>query len=489
MLELFQGRLDDFAIQYPDGHYEPARRPLTAVELARHLSGELTIGVYMVRPQDGTCRWGVIDLDEDRRDYLEALWSAAVELRVPANAMLREASGRKGYHLWIFFADWTPAYQVRRLLLAIVASSGVPPSRLNEKGHTLPLVEVYPKQDDTAKLEKRYGNLVKLPLGIHRVSGRMGEPLEVNGAIEPLRADEVLTLLAPLPDDLKVEATEKPITGGRKTRPYPCTEPMMLATWDEGGRNQALFLIGKRLNTAGYSEDEMLDALLPWNESNLVPPLGKAEARRTIRSASNYTGMGCLDPLVIPHCVVTCPIYAREHPATQGPGGPRLQVTTSDPPLYLLPLSVGMLKLTHVEMVDWELVRKATAGQLHVFLPHRKQNDWERELEPLMRNVERVEAPAEVSPDGVVLGLLKQWVGRATDDPAQVERRNVWHDEENAAFVFQGPAFIHYVQQVERTMERTRIWQVVRKVKGSRSTRTINDHLSDVWEVPDDIRR
>jgi hypothetical protein len=100
--------------------------------------------------------------------------------------------------------------------------------------------------------------------------------------------------------------------------------------------------------------------------------------------------------------------------------------------------------------------------------------------------VERIAAPAEVSLDGVVSNLLKQWLRRANEDPVQVERRNVWHDTENAVYVFQGDAFIRYVLQIERGVERQRVWHVAKAAGASRTVKTIEGKLMDVWEVPED---
>lgn len=73
-----------------------------------------------------------------------------------------EFSGGKGYHFWFLFSRPVPAAAARRLLNGLAgAVSG---------DLTAFSLEVFPKQDRLSG--KGLGNLVKLPLGVHRMSGR-----------------------------------------------------------------------------------------------------------------------------------------------------------------------------------------------------------------------------------------------------------------------------------------------------------------------------
>lgn len=203
-MSLFQGRPDVHAIQYhhhgaPPG-YRPVRREATRLDWIAHLDGDLTLGTYPVQP-DGTVRFGALDVDvrkdfiaqwrldssfaarADRqmRDLVRLLLTRCRERSLPASL---EWSGYKGYHLWFFFDRPVPAAAVRALLGTLAEDTGP---------HPFCGVEVFPKQDTLR--EGGLGNLIKVPLGTHRVSGRRScfldpesfSPLEPSRALKCVR--------------------------------------------------------------------------------------------------------------------------------------------------------------------------------------------------------------------------------------------------------------------------------------------------------------
>jgi hypothetical protein len=92
---------------------------------------------------------------------------AAAEL---GSKPLIEFSGGKGYHFWFFFDSPAPARHARGFLNRIVKPL--------EKDLTVFGFEVFPKQDTLTG--KGFGNLVKLPLGIHRLTGKRSFFIECN---------------------------------------------------------------------------------------------------------------------------------------------------------------------------------------------------------------------------------------------------------------------------------------------------------------------
>jgi hypothetical protein len=144
------GRHDDYAFQRDDGRYVRAHRRLTYDVLRRHMAGVETIGTYVINEQ-GCCRFAVFDADSDAG--LVSLLSLHTRFAAAGIPSYLEAS-RRGVHLRIVFAAPAPAALVRRWLLPSCPAG----------------VEFYPKQD-TASSEHP-GSLVRVPLGVHRVTGR-----------------------------------------------------------------------------------------------------------------------------------------------------------------------------------------------------------------------------------------------------------------------------------------------------------------------------
>lgn len=181
-MEIFRGRPDVFARQWYDEEtdtqgYVPVRRPILPSDVQDHLKGNRTYGIYLLDP-DSRAWVGVIDVDlvpalrgrkltrdeYDRRTreetYLvERLSEISSDEGLPCVA---EFTGGKGYHFWYPFEEPVPAASVRAALRAVVEKIEGDLSCFH--------LEVFPKQDTLSG--KGLGNLVKLPLGVHRGTGK-----------------------------------------------------------------------------------------------------------------------------------------------------------------------------------------------------------------------------------------------------------------------------------------------------------------------------
>lgn len=196
-LQRFAGREDVHARMWADEDgntgYTPVREPMTFQHVRNHLLGNVTLGVYPIR-LDGRVGFLALDLDIAKPALEAARYdpSRAVALReaVRSHGLLMlakarelgfdpllEASGFKGRHLWIFFEEPQPAAAAHALGLGFV--------RLLDLGHPDLSLEVFPKQPRLAR--GQLGNLIKLPLGIHRRTGRYALLLDDEGrpAAEP----------------------------------------------------------------------------------------------------------------------------------------------------------------------------------------------------------------------------------------------------------------------------------------------------------------
>ena len=215
-LEVFKGRGDVFARQWHDpdsgkSGYTPIRRPMSAGDLEDHLHGRATYGIYLMNPDD-TVAVGALDLDlrpefrrpgqaaaalrDETRTLLVALMKAAKKLGL---ATVPEFSGGKGFHLWFPVQGKVPAAVMRRALERVCAAVDFSPACYQ--------IEIFPKQDHLSG--KGLGNLIKLPLGIHRGSGKPSRFLLARGRgleeqleyLESLRPAPAARFLALAPED------------------------------------------------------------------------------------------------------------------------------------------------------------------------------------------------------------------------------------------------------------------------------------------------
>jgi hypothetical protein len=190
-LGLFGGREGVYARQWvsPTGEsgYTPIQEPLTPKVVENHILGNHTVGVYPVR-LDNTVNFIAFDLDLAKFAVQRAItsqraWEAlmakvhqtacrlldlAAAQELPAYL---EDSGFKGRHVWIFLESPLPAGVAKKCGDLLAAQLLPLPPEVT--------VEVFPKQA-TVK-PGSLGNLIKLPLGLHRRTGKRALFLQPDG--------------------------------------------------------------------------------------------------------------------------------------------------------------------------------------------------------------------------------------------------------------------------------------------------------------------
>lgn len=182
--DLFQCRSDTYAVRWEnprDGRsgWVPAIRgrwrkgmspseasylPLTDEVIASHLRGDHHIGLYPLADDD-TCWWVAADFDKDTA-MLDALayLKAARAKDIPA-ALEVSQSGR-GAHVWIFFAESTPAASARRIATGLLSEA----IRLRGCMTLASYDRLFPSQD--THTGRGVGNLIAAPLsGARRQHG------------------------------------------------------------------------------------------------------------------------------------------------------------------------------------------------------------------------------------------------------------------------------------------------------------------------------
>jgi hypothetical protein len=158
-------RRDMYPFQQPDGRYVTVRRPLNSALVEGHLKGHITLGAYALAA-DSQAKWLCFDADEKEEwDGLLDLARSLSDKDVPSYL---ERSRRYG-HLWIFLPTM-PGRDARRLGKQLIVNHNLSPK-----------IELFPKQDE---LSTGPGSLVRMPLGVHRKTGKrypfitlQGEPL------------------------------------------------------------------------------------------------------------------------------------------------------------------------------------------------------------------------------------------------------------------------------------------------------------------------
>jgi len=327
-MELFVGRSDVFAEQHHDGSYTPVedpdtgvRRPITRQDYIEHGRGVHTYGIYTVRPEMGggthyhapyePCKDGcpppgaetkllVFDIDVMDRQTVYAITGA---LAVHSIDYWVEFSGKKGHHVWVFLEDWMDAGVVRRAGLAVLGAVDV-------------VCEVFPKQDRLTG--EGYGNLVKLPLGIHRGSGKWST--QVLGdwkTTQRAAAGQIEALAERFQEPPRLEPAPLGTWTGRPLP--PCMQRVRERGVGEGKRDNALFALAIECKSAGKEYVEALDICLEAN-SRFDPPLPTVVVSQKARSAyaSPYPGLKCDKEFLHDEEELLCSTACPRYPAIQG---------------------------------------------------------------------------------------------------------------------------------------------------------------------------
>ena len=230
-LKHFVGRRDVFAQQNSEGQYRPVKRRLEAADLSDHLDGVKTYGTYVVLGDKA--RFLCWDIDTGEQYDVGRIVTTLAELGLNRDEVGIEVSGNKGHHVWVLSRTWLPAGDLRRLGRVVAALAEVK-------------CEVFPKQDKV--VEGGFGSLVKLPGGIHLVSGRPSEFL--TEVPTPLPGDKWEFLIEQLPPEPARSSGENGIRGWGER---PCMAAISQGTSEF--RHLALFQAAVALRYGGLSED------------------------------------------------------------------------------------------------------------------------------------------------------------------------------------------------------------------------------------------
>lgn len=285
-----------------------ADAPLTEKLLDLHLQGKITLGLYPVRPDDQTLRWLCFDIDGKEVDaavgqqYTIHLAKLITKI-AGKGTFLVEQSGSKGYHIWIFFGESVPAQKAYTLVKWIISHKEPP------KGIT---VETFPKQPNIV----RYGNLVKLPLGIHRktntrclfVDGTFTPFEDQHGALESVKLWREKTLdylldrydisLAPIRSTVDTESKGS----------FPCMKRVMEEGLEEGRRDIGLHHLSLYLKDKGLP---MWATEAVMHGVTTSPPVTDMFVQSKVENAYNnsYSVFPCWEPQIDHYCSSACAFW------------------------------------------------------------------------------------------------------------------------------------------------------------------------------------
>jgi len=395
----------------------------------------VSLGIFPLT-DDGTCKWGAIDIDVDNLDY-EELLKKIRELKLPL-IMFRSKSGRA--HVYLFMKNFTSAEEVRLVMKKFASKLG-----LADK-----LDRIYPMQTELG--EKETGSWLNLPYFNHEEGSRYAYKDDFDAAtIEEFFEIHKQYVQESL-DDYLLEEIKLPT----KKVKYTSLEELLLPCQKNAskannnkiptdiGRNDFLlhsFVWAKRAqtHTKKIEEYKHLDPkglLKHFNKNYFKEPLPEDEMEKTIfKSEDKEYKYLCARPKIKKYCDASactrhiCGITPQQASELVGAEEALGQITQycSDPPIFYESVDVkkddkGGHKRIRIEMdgslflyKDKYLTRLANAGHFpHDAILDKKSTEFRKmNLARLaIRNYEKAEE--EATPEYEFRTLIQDFLNKCT---------------------------------------------------------------------------
>jgi hypothetical protein len=440
---------------------------ITENEWTAHLSGHTGAGGVPILDDD-TCLWGAIDCDNHDSDEdlpIKKVDEAIRTNRLPLVAC-RSKSG--GIHAYAFFEKPQSAAKVRTLL---AKWSGL----IGYGGH-----EVFPKQ---AHLiigrdgKKTKGNWINFP---YFAAAKTNRYCYHDG--KALSLDEFLTLAE---RSRITESQLRALSLSDHPDAPPCIQHLYQHGVAQGHRNEALYNIvvyHKKVDPA-TAEAKAQEA----NQTVFSKPLPRAELGRTVNSALRAEMQyRCNEEPIRSLCDrETC--LKRKHGITPA-DAERLATTESIPSFANLvkyasepvrwDMEVDTVKISNIgteQLLDWRAIRTLIAERLTKVVPLIKNQEWERILQPMMKEARIVETPDDASISGVIRDRLREFAaktdltsaGQDTEDRKALLRGLpvVAVVDGDRCVVFRGQDFINYLKRTKsEELKGINLWLAVKNI-------------------------
>ena len=394
------------------------REPVTLEHYQNHLKGiEPTLGIVPIR-DDNTCIWGCIDVDSYAGfDHIKLLNKIKL-FKLPL-VVCRSKSG--GAHIFLFSRKFIEAKIMRDKLLEIRAVLGFANA------------EVFPKQIEL-KSEEDTGNFLNLPYFQGDKTTRYAFTQE--GKAATLEEFYVLANESSSSDvsRIKVERPQSEFSDGP-----PCIETLAAEKISEGGRNAALFhfaVFAKKKwknwkERVSWFHENYMTGELDQNEIDIVKK----------QHEKKDWGYKCKDEPMCSHCdKALC--RTRKHGIGNAPTFPELsdlQEIKLENPYYYLNVDGKRLKLDSPKHLRQpSLFEEACIAGVGILPPTMKTKDWKALVNGLLAGREIIEAPEGMKTEDQLLEHLEDYCSdrRQTKRKEDIERGNVWSDEESHHFKF-----------------------------------------------------
>jgi len=483
------------------GRYDPGRDraytedvPLTAAVVVEHLQGTRGCGVVPIQDDD-TCVWAAIDIDNHDSD--EDIPIGPIDEHIRANKLplipCRSKSG--GVHVYLFLEKPQPAQRIMQMMNRWAAQLGHGGSEVFPKQARL----VYSKDQTKGKMK---GNWINLPY--------MGADETNRYAVRDGKRLTYAEFLALAEKSRQSESDLRSFSASDHPDAPPCIQKMYANGVAQGHRNEALYNIVVYLKKADPDTVDVRAA--EANGSIFSRPLGKAEAGRTISSAQRSAmGYRCGEEPVRSLCdreaclkrkFGITPVDAERMDTVDAlPQFTELSKYLTEPVRWEMKIDGRRIgNIGTPQLLDWRAMREIITDRLNKIVPMIKNNEWERILSPLMKEVRIVETPDDASVTGVMRDRLREFASKTdlmNKGEDKADRKALLRGlpvvqklEGERSVVFRAQDFVNYLKRTKsEELKGVNLWFAVRDL-GVGHTRirvpgaATGENNINVWFLP-----
>lgn len=471
-----------------DGRVHTQYREPSVQDWVEHLQGSTGVGCVPIL-DDGSCKWAALDLDNHGAE--EDLPIAAVDEKIRASKLplipCRSKSG--GIHCYAFFDKPQPAGRIRTTMARwaeLIGYGGC---------------EVFPKQSKLVVSQKdggrALGNWINMPYmaggDTVRFAFRDGKRLSAADFLDLVSRTRCTD--ADLDASLLFDHPQAP----------PCVQQLLLKGASSGQRNEALFNITVYLRRA--FPDSYEGRARDLNGAIFDKPLPRTEMGRTIASAGrpDYS-YRCGEEPIRSFCDRDTCIKRKfginkdeydQLAATQSlPIFSSLTKYMSEPVRWELTVDDTRISNIMTEvLLDWGMLRKTLAERLNKIYPQIKNQEWERILQPMMKELRIIDAPDDASVAGLVRARLREFALKANlqskgEDIA--ERKDMLRGlpcvqlyQGERVIMFRAQDFVNYLKRTKaEALSGVNLWFAVREIGVGHTKLRAGDYNINAWFLP-----
>jgi hypothetical protein len=463
------------------------REQATPAHWGRHLTGEAPIGIIPIRA-DGTCVWGSVDVDE----YDGATIEIPGHVEKAKMPLVPCVSKSGGLHLFLFAASPVPADLMQSALRAMAAELG------------LAGCELFPKQTQILSSRGDLGNWMAMPYCGTTFDGRLREQIGLRPSGGGMTVEEFLRAAEESrrsPEQIREFIGRKGRANGRTNgagEPFwdgpPCLQHLARVKVPDGGRNNALFMMGiyhKKAHPDDWERRVAEDARIYLDPP--AEPAGVESVLQSLRKNKPYEYTCRTEPMR-GHCD-SARCRTRRFGVGGGGGVPQLSGLSkleADPAIWFVDVEGSRIEMGTRDLLNYSLFQQACAEHLTMLPLNIKQSDWIQIVSAAMTNAVRIEPAEDVRRGSDLTEMIEEFLvnRKAGDNRDDLLNGRAYHNEEEQRHEFVLTDLLRFLhREGRRDATRAKVARHVESMGGGRGFYNIRGRGQNYRWVPDSALR